>query len=350
LLCSLSLQSPAGDDGMLFSSDEVNKSKIKYSRPTVQVKLDTQNGQIFGWDSLFKNLDMDKNLQPDVSDFDAYNLIRRARPGELKVSEVNKNDFLVSHPSGLNLRVNLEQSQEGQLIFNGLPREMSQNLAHQLTDSQIKQDPLTALKLAVRDISREEELPDEAQLKSIFEIRVKKEDPSRHYDIVESIGSGAFATVYRAVRISDQMVCALKVIRVRNSIQTILNEIGLMMLCQESEAVIQCYDIFEYMDKAFVFLELMDGGALNELLARRQDSVSEEFCKYVAHCVLQGIKALHDRHVIHRDIKSDNVLISSKGDVKLADFGFATMLTQQNQCRESNVGTTCWMAPELFSL
>lgn len=103
------------------------------------------------------------------------------------------------------------------------------------------------------------------------------------------------------------------------------------------------------MDKAFVFLELMDGGALNELLARRQNSVSEEFCKYVAHCVLKGIKALHDRHVIHRDIKSDNVLISSKGDVKLADFGFATMLTQQNQNRESNVGTTCWMAPELFS-
>mmetsp|Transcript_9066 Transcript_9066/g.11988 ORF Transcript_9066/g.11988 Transcript_9066/m.11988 type:complete len:102 (-) Transcript_9066:205-510(-) len=51
---------------------------------------------------------------------------------------------------------------------------------------------------------------------------------------------------------------------------------------------------------------------------------------------------------MHRDIKSDNILINSKGDLKLADFGFAAHLTQERQNRTSRVGTVCWMAPELI--
>jgi serine/threonine protein kinase len=52
---------------------------------------------------------------------------------------------------------------------------------------------------------------------------------------------------------------------------------------------------------------------------------------------------------MHRDIKSDNILISSAGDVKLADFGYAVLLGQDQSKRKSRVGTPCWMAPELIS-
>mmetsp|Transcript_111105 Transcript_111105/g.153578 ORF Transcript_111105/g.153578 Transcript_111105/m.153578 type:complete len:107 (+) Transcript_111105:203-523(+) len=51
---------------------------------------------------------------------------------------------------------------------------------------------------------------------------------------------------------------------------------------------------------------------------------------------------------MHRDIKSDNILINSKGELKLADFGYAAHLTQERQNRTSRVGTVCWMAPELI--
>jgi len=57
---------------------------------------------------------------------------------------------------------------------------------------------------------------------------------------------------------------------------------------------------------------------------------------------------LHDRHIIHRDIKSDNILVSEKGEVKLADFGYAIQLTMERKNRDSKVGTVCWMAPELI--
>lgn len=57
---------------------------------------------------------------------------------------------------------------------------------------------------------------------------------------------------------------------------------------------------------------------------------------------------MHDLHVLHRDIKSDNVLIDFNGDVKLADFGYAAQLTKENVARQTKVGTVCWMAPELI--
>ena len=61
--------------------------------------------------------------------------------------------------------------------------------------------------------------------------------------------------------------------------------------------------------------------------------------------ILIGLKALHQRRQLHRDLKSDNILINTKGDVKLADFGFAIQLTKDKLKRKSVVGTPAWMAP-----
>merc|ERR1712012_886497 len=91
----------------------------------------------------------------------------------------------------------------------------------------------------------------------------------------------------------------------------------------------------------------MDGGAFTPILEEKQGNYSEEFCKYSLYQTCKGLD-LHNRNIIHRDIKSDNILIKPNGDIKLADFGYAVMLTQQSQGRTSKVGTVCWMAPELI--
>jgi serine/threonine protein kinase len=68
----------------------------------------------------------------------------------------------------------------------------------------------------------------------------------------------------------------------------------------------------------------------------------------VLYRALEALNFLHERNIIHRDVKSDNLLMSVDGEVKLADFGYACQLTEEVDSRKSKVGTVCWMAPELI--
>ena len=75
-------------------------------------------------------------------------------------------------------------------------------------------------------------------------------------------------------------------------------------------------------------MELMDE-ALTPVLEDLKGEYSEEFCKYSLYMTLRGLIDLHRQNIIHRDIKSDNILVKANGEIKLADFGYAVVLTQQ---------------------
>jgi len=64
--------------------------------------------------------------------------------------------------------------------------------------------------------------------------------------------------------------------------------------------------------------------------------------------LLLGIDYLHTRKKIHRDVKSANILLNNKGEVKIADFGVSAQISDSVNKRSSIVGTPCWMAPEII--
>ena len=98
-----------------------------------------------------------------------------------------------------------------------------------------------------------------------------------------------------------------------------------------------------------MFMEYLDGGCLTPIVENPNLDIPENIIAFILRETLEGIYQLHKRGIIHRDIKSDNVLIERDGsDIKLTDFGYSCQLTQEKRMRESRVGTLYWMAPEII--
>ena len=76
--------------------------------------------------------------------------------------------------------------------------------------------------------------------------------------------------------------------------------------------------------------------------------IPEKIAAYIMREIMLGLKLLHEKKQIHRDLKSDNILVGKDGQIKVADFGFAIQLTKEQKNRKSVVGTPAWMAPELI--
>ena len=97
----------------------------------------------------------------------------------------------------------------------------------------------------------------------------------------------------------------------------------------------------------FIVLELMDQGSMDKICINYSRNYSEDFCRYSLYKVALGLKKMHENNVLHRDIKSDNILFSSEGEIKITDLGFACSLTEQKKYRQTRAGTPNWVAPEI---
>jgi len=123
------------------------------------------------------------------------------------------------------------------------------------------------------------------------------------------------------------------------------NEIA-MMATLKHENIVEYIGSYMSDEQLWVVMEFMDGGSLTEVISicRMTEPQMAAVCKEI----LKALICIHGLNRIHRDIKSDNILLSLNGEVKLADFGYCAQLTEQATKRNSVVGTPYWMAPELI--
>eukprot|EP01063_Lacrimia_lanifica_P012322 TRINITY_DN1893_c0_g1_i1.p1 TRINITY_DN1893_c0_g1~~TRINITY_DN1893_c0_g1_i1.p1 ORF type:complete len:544 (+),score=154.61 TRINITY_DN1893_c0_g1_i1:188-1819(+) len=166
------------------------------------------------------------------------------------------------------------------------------------------------------------------------------------YRSFEPIGAGGHATVYRAVRKADGREVALKRFAIMDPAYLPRLENEVMMMKTSTHKNIVAFHATHMHDGAlWMAMEFMDAGHVTALL--RTVEFTERHIAYVCRCVLEGLAYLHGSGRIHRDIKSDNVLINAAGDVKLGDFGFCTALGDGAK-RRTVIGTPYWMAPEVI--
>ncbi|CAN8178469.1 unnamed protein product, partial [Coccothraustes coccothraustes] len=177
---------------------------------------------------------------------------------------------------------------------------------------------------------------------------VNMENPVMKYTELEHVGSGTFGDVCKALDNATGGEVAIKKINLqgRQRKQLTVNEI-MIMKRNRSPSVVNYLDSYLLGEELWLVMEYMDGGALSDVISKTH--LSEDETAAISRECLQGLDFLHSNHVIHRDVKSDNILLRTDGCVKLADFGLSAQLTPEQNRRCVVAGTPWWMAPEVVT-
>jgi len=128
-----------------------------------------------------------------------------------------------------------------------------------------------------------------------------------------------------------------------------VTEIFMMKTSCVHSNIVRYIDSYRTDDIVWVVMEFCGGGSLLEIIELYEYiKLSENHIAYICRETLKGLAFLHGMSRIHRDIKSNNILLGSDGAVKITDFGFAAQLTNPQQQRNTVLGTPYWMAPEVI--
>merc|ERR1711916_29788 len=198
--------------------------------------------------------------------------------------------------------------------------------------------------------ARKEPMPDAPQVENLsLNDLISTEDPEKLYTDLEKKGEGAAGAVYAGKKADGEVIAIKQIPLTASNTKLLVTEIGIMKICLHKN-VVTYYDSFLVKDKLWVVMEYMDGGCLTEVLDLFEDGLrlTEPQIAFFTRETLQGLAFIHSKHQIHRDIKSDNMLLNSKGECKIADFGYAAELNKRKNKRNTIVGTPYWMAPELI--
>lgn len=172
------------------------------------------------------------------------------------------------------------------------------------------------------------------------------------YEIKETLGSGSFAVVKRAVRKSDKAEFAIKVIKKAKlnpeELAVVHDEVNIMHQIQHENCV-HLYEMYESKKKVYMVLEILTGGELFDRVVAK-GSYSEKQASELIKSVASAIAYLHGIGIVHRDLKPENLIYASPlkdAPIKITDFGLAKWRPEE-KTMSTACGTPGYVAPEVL--
>ncbi|KAL4921630.1 kinase-like domain-containing protein [Aspergillus aurantiobrunneus] len=173
-------------------------------------------------------------------------------------------------------------------------------------------------------------------------------DPETLYMKQTCIGGGSFGRVYKGVDKRSGKSVAIKIIDVENAedeVEDIIQEIAILSELN-SPYVTRYHGSYLKGSSLWIVMEFCSGGSCSDLM--RPGPIPEEYIIIIIRELLKGLDYLHSDKKLHRDVKAANILLTSGGQVKLADFGVSSQLSATMTKKNTFVGTPFWMAPEVI--
>eukprot|EP01124_Arcella_intermedia_P024422 TRINITY_DN4106_c0_g1_i2.p1 TRINITY_DN4106_c0_g1~~TRINITY_DN4106_c0_g1_i2.p1 ORF type:complete len:1345 (+),score=372.91 TRINITY_DN4106_c0_g1_i2:20-4054(+) len=181
------------------------------------------------------------------------------------------------------------------------------------------------------------------------ELLSTKKSLKKIYKKMNQKGQGGFATVFSARDSTrNNALVAIKKLNTDNarSNNIILAEIYFLSLCAGNNNIVQLLKSWNLLEEkeVWIIMEYVEGGTLHDAAVAHK--FSEDHVAYVGREVLKALKFIHSKEFVHRDLKSQNIMLTLTGTVKLIDFGLCAELSQGP--RDTMVGSPYWMPPEMI--
>jgi len=179
-------------------------------------------------------------------------------------------------------------------------------------------------------------------------------DPNDLFKLEKELAVGSFGTVYSALNKNTGEKVAVKIITLEEdeTFDDLITEIDILRRSSHPN-IVKYYGSWLKGRELFIVMELCSGGSLLSIyedFPKNEIPCTENQIAFVLRETLKGLAYLHGVGIIHRDIKAANILLTEKGEIKLADFGVSAQLTKERPYRYTLIGTPYWMAPEVISM